>query len=167
MKSHENLSKSFKIFQNPSETLKSHLISSRITSQNHFTPLGFTPLALRFEMLLMSVAEDDDVIKIDIAVGDTVKDFFGEALEAGRSILDSKGHTEEFEESPGSIDTEFQLILLFDRNKMKSLAHIDFAEDFALLEVGGEVIEIRELVDIRQGGVVDLAKIATRTFSQI
>ena len=118
-----------------------------------------------FEMLLVSVTKNNDVIKVDVAVGDSVKDFFSEALEAGRSILDSKRHTEEFEESPGSIDTEFQLVFFFDRNKMKSLAHINLAEDFALPEVGGEVIEIRELEDIRQGGVVDLAEVATRSFS--
>ena len=50
---------------------------------------------------------------------------------------------------------------------MKCSAHIDFAEDLALLDAAGEVVEVGQLEGIGEGGVVDLPEVPARTFRAV
>ena len=105
-------------------------------------------------VFFVSLREYDDVIKVTISIGDTFQDFIGEALEAGRGVPDSKGKSEELIKSPGSIDTNFLLIFLPNRNKMEGFGHINLAEHLAGLDMAGEGVDVGELVSFLDGGVV-------------
>ena len=50
---------------------------------------------------------------------------------------------------------------------MERSGHINFAEDLALLDGTGEVVEVGELEGVGEGGLIDLPEVSTGPFGAV
>ncbi len=114
-------------------------------------------------MILKVGTGDKNVIQINKNEGESLENVVHEALEHLGGVAETKRHLEEFIESEGSDYCCFWDIFRMERNLVITFNKIQFGENSGIMEIGGEIMEIRRWVAVRNSGHVEQAVITAWT----
>ena len=102
-----------------------------------------------------------DVIKVGIAKGQAVEDMVNEPLEGLSCVPQTKGHLHKLEEAKGGGNCCLGDALGCYRDLVVSPDQVNFLKGHATMKVGGEILQMRDRVAVRDSSSVHSAVIPT------
>jgi len=84
-------------------------------------------------------------------------------LECLGGVAESKRHFEEFVEAKGSDYGSFGNVFRMEGNLVVPFNKVQFGENGGIVEIGGEIVEIRRWVPVRYSSHVEKAVVSTWT----
>ena len=108
-------------------------------------------------------AGDEDIVNISVCKGEATKNLIDKALERLRSVAKTERHFQEFEKPEGGCYRCFRDIRWLNGNLVVCSHQIQLRENRTPLQIGREVLNMRNGVAVGLGDVIQRSIVATWT----